>query len=147
MTPEPVVARPLPDETPLTAPFWAAARERRLVVQRCRGCERYRWPPEVACYYCGALGHDWAPVSGRAILYSWTIAHPPLLPYFQQRSPWPVAVVELEEGPRLVTNLVGLDSIDYRIGMALTADFEEIAGGVMLVVFKPASGATIDLPA
>ena len=92
--------RPLPEETAITAPFWQAARERRLVIQRCGKCGRFRWPPEIACYECGSLEYEWAPVSGRATLYTWTVAHPPLLTYFQQRSPWPVAVVE--QSPVLV---------------------------------------------
>jgi uncharacterized OB-fold protein len=58
-----------------------------------------------------------------------------LLPYFQQRSPWPVAVVELEEGPRLVTNLAGVEPEDYVIGMPLVAAFEDIGEGVTLVIF------------
>ncbi len=131
-------ARPLPEETPLTAAFWQAARERRLVIQRCTACNRFRWPPEVACYECGSLEHEWAAVSGRATLYTWTVAHPPLLPYFQRRAPWPVAVVQLEEGPRLVTNLVDVESEDYAIGMALDAAFQDIGDGVTLVVFRPA---------
>jgi uncharacterized OB-fold protein len=76
-------------------------------------------------------------MSGRARLYTWTVAHPPLLPYFQQRSPWPIAVVQLEEGPRLVTNLTGIDPEDYEIGMPLVADFEDAGEGVVLIVFRP----------
>jgi uncharacterized OB-fold protein len=138
MTQDMMAARPLPEETPLTAPFWEAARRHELVVQRCSNCKRFRWPPEIACYGCGSLEHEWAPVSGRATLYTWTIAHPPLLPYFHQLTPWPIAVVQLEEGPRLVTNLAGIEADAYEIGMALTADFEDIDDGVTLVVFRPA---------
>ena len=130
-------SRPLPEETGLTAPFWQVARERRLVIQRCSGCSRYRWPPEVACYYCGSFDYEWARASGRAKLYTWTVAHPPLLPYFHQRAPWPIAVAELEEGPRMITNLVGVTPDEYEIGMPLRVDFEDIGEGVTLVVFRP----------
>ena len=99
-------ARPLPEITPLTQPFWSAARDRRLVVQRCDDCEALRFPPEPGCYQCGSLRSSWVPMSGRATLWSWTVCHPPLLPYFAERNPWPVAVVQLEEGPRMVTNVV-----------------------------------------
>jgi uncharacterized OB-fold protein len=121
----------------MTAPFWQAAREQRLVIQRCSDCERYRWPPEVACYDCGSRSYEWVQMSGRATLYTWTIAHPPLLPYFQQRSPWPVAVVELEEGPRLVTNLTGIEADQYQVGISLEATYEDIGENVTLVVFGP----------
>ena len=150
MTQEMAGAPPLPEETPLTSPFWQAARERRLVIQRCAACGRLRWPPELACYECGSLEHEWAQMSGRATLYTWTVAHPPLLPYFLQRTPWPIAVVQLEEGPRLVTNLVGIEPDAYKVGMALEADFEDIGEGVTLVVFKPigdtSAGARRDAP-
>ena len=136
-------ARPLPQETPLTAPFWEAARVRRLVIQRCGGCSRYRWPPEVACYECGSFEYEWAAVSGRARLYTWTVAHPPLLPYFHGRGPWPIAVVELEEGLRIVTNIAGIEPDAYEIGMRLQADFEDIGDGVTLVVFRPSGEATV----
>lgn len=137
MTEDLNAARPLPEETPLTEPFWQAARERRLVVQRCIACGRLRWPPEVACYECGSLDHEWAEMSGRATLYTWTVAHPPLLPYFQQRAPWPIAVVQLDEGPRLVTNITGLAPDQYEIGMPLGATFESISNDVTLIVFRP----------
>ena len=130
--------RPLPEITPLTEPFWTAAKSRRLVVQRCRECGAYRFPPEVACFPCGSSQVDWAPVSGRATLYSWTVAHPPLLPYFQERSPWPVAAVRLEEGPRMVTNLVGVPVGEYRVGMPLQVDFEDVNDEITLVVFRRA---------
>jgi hypothetical protein len=139
MTQETFDHRPLPEESPLTAPFWQAAREHRLVVQRCSACGRLRWPPEAACYDCGSFEHVWAQMSGRATLYTWTVAHPPLLPYFQQRAPWPIAVVQLEEGPRLVTNIAGLDPDQYQIGMPLEATYEDVGDNVTLIPFRPLS--------
>jgi uncharacterized OB-fold protein len=132
--------RPLPEVTPLTEPFWAAARERRLVIQRCAECEAFQFPPEVACTRCGSPAVDWRTVSGRATLYSWTVAHPPMLPYFAERAPWPVAAVQLEEGPRLITNLVDVAVEDYEVGMPLRVDFEEVAEDVTLVVFRRTEG-------
>ena len=130
--------RPLPEITPLTEPFWAAARERRLVMQRCAECNVFQFPPEVACTHCGSPAIEWTPVSGRATLYSWTVAHPPLLPYFAERAPWPVVAVELEEGPRLITNLVDVPAEGYEIGMPLQVDFEDAGEDVTLVVFRRA---------
>jgi uncharacterized OB-fold protein len=128
--------RPLPEVTPLTEPFWAAAREGRLVVQRCEACHAHQFPPEVACTHCGAPNLAWTPVSGRATLYSWTVAHPPLLPYFAERAPWPVVAVQLEEGPRLVTNLLDVPVEEYEFGMPLVAEFEPVSDDVTLVVFR-----------
>ena len=132
--------RPLPEQSGFSGAYWAAARERRLVIQRCPDCQTYRFPPEIACFRCGSMEYEWAPVSGRATLYTWTVAHPPLLPFFRERAPWPIAVVELEEGPRLVSNIVALSVHEYEIGMPLQADFEDVEGDVTLVVFRRAGG-------
>jgi uncharacterized OB-fold protein len=131
-----IAARPLPEITELTQPFWSAAKERRLVVQRCEECGTLRFPPEPGCYRCGSLRATWTPLSGRATLWSWTVAYPPLLPYFAERAPWPVAVVQLDEGPRMVTNLIDVPVADYQIGMPLVADFEDGDGEVTVVVFR-----------
>ncbi len=131
-------ARPLPEITPLTAPFWAAAKRRELVIQRCNACGRLRFPPEIGCFGCGSREATWAPMSGRATLYSWTVVHPPLLPYFAERAPWPVAAVQLEERPRLISYLADVPVEDYAIDMTLRADFEDVDDDVTLVVFRRA---------
>jgi uncharacterized protein len=133
-----VQERPLPLITGVTAPFWSAARERRLVVQRCDDCGQLRFPPDPGCFACGSARSTWAPVSGRATLYSWTVCHPPLLPFFQQHAPWPVVVVQLEEGPRMVATLAGIPPEDYAVGMPLQAGFEDIDDDVTLIVFQAA---------
>jgi uncharacterized OB-fold protein len=138
MTNEMIAERPLPEITPLTEPFWRGAQERRLMVQRCNDCSDYRFPPEIYCLACGSENGEWVQASGRATLYSWTVGHPPMLPYFMERAPWPVAVVQLEEGPRMVTNIVDAPPDDYEIGMALTVDFEDVDDDVTLPVFRRA---------
>ena len=130
--------RPLPLVSGVTAPFWEAARDRRLVVQRCDDCQAYRFPPDPGCPACGSPRATWTPVSGRAVLYSWTVGHPPMLPFFQARSPWPVAVVQLEEGPRLATNLLDVAVEEYAVGMPLRVDFEDVDGAVTLPAFRKA---------
>ncbi len=130
--------RPLPDMTPLTAPYWAAAKRRELVIQRCNACGKLRFPPEVGCFGCGSREATWAAMSGRATLYSWTVVHPPLLPYFAERAPWPVAAVQLDEGPRLISYLVGVAIEEYVMGMPLRAGFEDLDDEVTLVVFRRA---------
>ncbi|MEX1255888.1 MAG: OB-fold domain-containing protein [Dehalococcoidia bacterium] len=136
MTQDMISQRPLPATTELTEPFWSAAKERRLVLQRCDDCAAYRFPPEVACGGCGSRRTAWTQVSGRATLYSWTVAHPPLLPFFAERAPWPVVAVQLEEGPRMVTNVVDVPVEDYAAGLPVQVDFEEVDDEVTLVVFR-----------
>ncbi|HXG41910.1 MAG TPA: OB-fold domain-containing protein [Dehalococcoidia bacterium] len=132
--------RPLPEVSPLTEPFWAGARDRVLLLQRCSRCHRFRFPPEHGCGYCGSPEFTWERASGRATLYSWTVAHAPHLPFFMERLPWPVAVVQLEEGPRMVTNLVGVPVERYQFGMPLQVDFLEVDAEITLPVFRPAEG-------
>jgi hypothetical protein len=135
----PTPSRPLPAVDSATAPFWEAAREHRLVIQRCNACRAYRFPPELGCPECGSDDSTWTEVSGKAKLYSWTVVHPPVLPYFQSKVPWPVAAVELAEGPRMVTNVLDLPIEDYCFDLPLQVAFEDIPGeDVTLVVFRPA---------
>jgi uncharacterized protein len=133
-----VQERPLPLITATTAPFWTAAKERRLVVQRCDGCGVYRFPPDGGCPHCGSTQMTWTQVSGRAVLYSWTVCYPPLLPFFAAHAPWPVAVVQLEEGPRMTATIDGIGPESYTIGMPLMVGFEDIDDEVTLVRFAPA---------
>ena len=138
MTNEMIAQRPLPEITPLTEPFWSALRERKLLVQRCDACQTLRFPPELGCFECGSTASSWVQMSGRATLWSWTVGYPPLLPFFAERAPWPVVVVQLEEGPRMVTNVVDVPVEQYEFGMPLAADYEDVADDVTLVVFKRA---------
>jgi uncharacterized OB-fold protein len=130
--------RPLPDVGGDGAPFWEAARDHRLVVQRCLDCGRLLFPPEVGCFGCGSPESEWVQMSGRGRLYSWTIAHPPVLPYFAQFAPVPIVVVELDEGPRIVSVLVGVSPADYRVDLPVIVDFEDAGENATLVVFRPA---------
>jgi uncharacterized OB-fold protein len=138
MTNEMIAQRPLPEITPLTEPFWSALRERKLKVQRCDACQALRFPPEAGCFECGSLESTWVELSGRATLWTWTVGHPPLLPFFAERTPWPVVVVQLEEGPRLVTNIVDVPVEEYTFGLPLVAVYEDVADDVTLVVFRRA---------
>ena len=136
MSSEMIAERPLPEITELTAPFWTAAKARRLEVQRCDDCGEYRFPPEYGCAACSSTSYTWTELSGRAELYTWTAAYPPLLPYFAERAPWPLVVVQLEEGQSLTTNLTGVHLDGYKIGMALQADYEDLTDEITLVVFR-----------
>ena len=131
--------RPLPAIEPHTAPYWAAARAGRLILQQCKSCRSIQFPPEMSCTHCGAAESAWIEASGRARLYSWTICHPPLLPYFAERAPWAVAAVELEEGVRMATQITGTAPEDYILDMPLVAEFEPIDDERAFVLFRPAA--------
>ena len=99
----------LPDlDDPDSAPFWQGSARGELLVQTCAECGRARIPPRPMCFACRSLQHRWVPLSGRGTIWSFVIAHPPLLPAYQAVAPYNVITVALEEDPalRLVGNLV-----------------------------------------
>ena len=124
---------PFPDDD--SAPFWEAASRHLLVVQRCASCGAFRHPPRPMCPACNSFSHEWVPVSGRGRVWSWVIAHPPVLPAFADRVPYNVVVVELDEGVRMVGNL--LDEGDIVEGMPVEVTFTDIEEGVTLPQWKP----------
>ncbi|MCX8073585.1 MAG: OB-fold domain-containing protein [Candidatus Binatia bacterium] len=129
----------LPDvEDPDSAPFWQAAARGELVVQSCAACGKRRMPPRPMCHYCRSLDHRWEPLSGRGTIWSFVIAHPPLLPAYEAVAPYNVIVVATAEDPsiRFVGNLVeSPDGAFYRtkpellrIGAPVRVVFQEVAG-------------------
>ena len=130
--------RPGPPTSELTQPYWDAARRGQLALQRCEPCGHRPFPPRATCPSCGSSSLPWSPVSGRATVYSYTIAYRPPHPAFAAQLPLVVAIVELEEGPRMFTNIVGCDPADVEIGMAVVATSEPIDGtDMVLPVFTP----------
>ena len=134
------VAKPLPEITPAMAPFWDAARRHELVVQRCRGCGAHRFPARDICSRCLGREADWVPVSGRGSVFSFAIMHQVYHPGFADAVPYAVVVVELEEGARLISNVVGCPVGEVAIGLPVEVVFEDVTGEVTLPVFRPRPG-------
>lgn len=121
-----------------TRPWWDAAREGRLLVKRCAACSRAHFYPRLFCPYCWSTDVDWEQASGRATLYTWSVVHSNDLPPFPERLPYVAAVVDLDEGPRMMTNLVDGEPGDLRAGMPLEVAFREVSETVTLPMFRPA---------
>ncbi|GAA1164863.1 OB-fold domain-containing protein [Ornithinimicrobium humiphilum] len=132
-------SRPLPEPTVVTRPFWEAAAQRRLLAPRCRACGRWFFPPHLVCPHCREADWEWAQSSGRGELYSFTVVHRAPQPGFDP--PYVLAVVDLEEGFELMTNIVGADPAGLRIGQRVRVTWQE-AGDMVLPVFTPADGGT-----
>ena len=128
--------RPAPVVTDDSAVFWDAAAERRLVAQRCTGCGTLRHPPRPMCPHCGSLAIEAAQLSGRGTLYSYAVLHHPQHPDFGY--PVLAALVDLDEGIRLVSNLTGVEPVGVEIGMRLEVAFAPTAGDRSVPVFRPA---------
>jgi hypothetical protein len=114
--------------------FWDAIAEGRLVFQRCAACGALRHPPAPMCGECHSVEWDTQESSGRGSVYSWIVSHHPTKPDAEPRV---VVLVELDDGPRFVTNLLGVDPVDVRNGMPVALSIEEV-DGVVLPQFRPA---------
>jgi uncharacterized protein len=130
-------AKPLPQVTPEMKPFWDAARRHELVVQRCTGCGTHRFPARDICSRCLSRDAAWTPVSGRGSVFSWAIMHQVYHPGFAAEVPYAVVVIELDEGARLVSNLVDCPPADIRAGMPVEVVFDDVAPDVSLPKLRP----------
>lgn len=131
----PPAPRPRPAVNRDNAFWFEAAKEHRLVIQRCTGCGRLRHPPGPCCPRCGSYEWDAAEASGRGRVYSYVVSHHPRHPAFDP--PYLVALVELEEGTRLVANLVGVTPEEVRIDMPVTLEWLDPDPDLSLPVFRP----------
>lgn len=129
------MTRPKPAMSADTSFFWEGARNGELLVQQCSSCKVLRHPPGPGCPSCGSL--EWAPLtaSGRGTVYSYAVHHYPEVPGFEY--PNVVGLIELEEGTRLISNLVGIAPADVEIGMPVEVFFDEVDDGLTLPLFRP----------
>ena len=119
-------------------PFWDAAKEGRFLVARCGSCGRAHHYPRPFCPFCWSDQVTWEQASGRATLYTHSTVHMNDLPPFRDRLPYVAALVELEEGPRIMTNVVDCAPEDLQIGMPLQVAFRELDDDITAPVFRPA---------
>jgi uncharacterized OB-fold protein len=126
--------RLLGPETEDAAPFLEGLRARRLVLQRCRACRRWRWPLAPVCPYCRSPELDWEELSGRGAVHSWVRYGRSYLPEFEPLMPYVVLSVALAEGPRMFGRLRARDLEPY-IGMPVRAIVERFAGGGRMPAF------------
>ncbi len=136
MTREPS-PKPVPAVTPALAPFFAAAREGRLVVQRCAACGALRFPAREICSACLATEVTWQAVSGRGTIFSYNVMHQIYHPGFAAAVPYAVVIVKLEEGPKITSNLVDCAPDAITIGMPVEVVFEQLSPEVTLPKFRP----------
>ena len=131
-------ARPLPDPTGATRPFWDAARQHRLVIQRSKRTGRYVFYPRNVSPFGADDELEWVEVSGKGTVYSYTVARRPTAPQWADEGPYVIAIVELAEGPHLTANVVDCPPDDVKIGMAVVATYQDVTPEVTLVQFRPA---------
>ena len=130
---------PTPDND--TQAFWDAARDERFLIKRCADCAKAHFYPRPFCPHCWSTNVEWEQASGRAELYTYSIVYRNDLPPFNERVPYVAAVVDLEEGPRAMTNVVDCEFGDLAVGMPLEVTFRPISDDVTIPVFRPAGAA------
>jgi uncharacterized OB-fold protein len=128
-------AIPLPRPTALSRPHWDGCKAGELRVQRCRDCGHFVFIPQPLCTRCQADALEWVASSGRGTVYSYTVVHRAPRPAFAV--PYVVAIVELEEGWHMLTNLVDVAPADVRVGMPVEVTFLQMSEAITLPYFRP----------
>jgi hypothetical protein len=128
---------PVPEPSAETVPFWTAAKENRLVIPRCRTCDNTWFPPTHVCPSCGADNYAWVEASGRGKVFSFVVIHRIYHPGFADKVPYVVAVIELDEGPRLISNVVGVAPDLVRCDMPVRVVFDERRRDMTIPQFTP----------
>lgn len=133
---------PTPDSE--TEAFWDGANEHRLVIKHCNACGEHHFYPRPFCPHCWSDDVEWFEASGRASLYTWSVVHVNDLPPFHDRVPYVAALVDLEEGPRMMTNVVECEFEALAAGMALEVVYESVSDDppVTLPRFRPTRGVS-----
>ena len=129
---------PVPDE--ISARFFDGARDGRLMLQHCTGCDGWSFPVRERCPHCFAGRLQWRTASGRGTLYTFAIMHQVMNPGFTGSVPYNVCQIDLHEGVRMISNVVGVANNALQIGMKLEAFFDDIGEGIRVPKFRPAAG-------
>ena len=136
---ESVAQRPRPPRTADSLAYWEAAHEGRLIIQRCDDCGTPRFYPRVPCSRCWSDRVSWIDASGRGTIYSFTIVHRPPSAGFADAAPYAVALVELEEGVRMMANVLAEDPSTVSVGDLVEVVFERLDDTVTLPQFRLAA--------
>jgi uncharacterized OB-fold protein len=128
----------IPTPDPETQPYWDAARDGKLLIRRCNACKRAYFYPRDFCPHCWSEDVSWEEASGRATLYTWSVVRRNDLPPWPERVPYVAAIVDLEEGPRMMTNVEDCDIDTLAIGMPLVVDFRQDTEEITAPIFRPA---------
>ena len=129
--------KPIPVPSDESKPYWEGLREHRLMMPKCSACEGYWFPPTQYCTHCRSGDWAWTQVSGKGKVFSFVVYHRVYHPGFAEETPYAVAVIELAEGPRMLSNVVGVPPEAIICDMPVEIVFDDVAEGVTLPKFKP----------
>lgn len=128
--------KPLPQPNADTKPFWDGCKQHQLRFQKCRDCQHIRWPPSIICPLCYSHDTEWIVASGRGKIYTFAVYHQAFHKAFENDLPYVTAVVELEEGPHLLTNIVGCNPEEIECDMPVEVIWEDINSEFTIPKFK-----------
>ena len=134
--PDPSHPKPLPVITEENRPFWEGCQQEKLLLQYCERCQRYQFYPRLYCMQCGADRLSWVEASGRGVIYSYTIIHQNKSPEFVHDTPYNVAIIQLEEGPRLMSNIVDVAPGDLRVDLPVMVVFDSVSDSISVLRFR-----------
>ena len=129
--------KPTPPINPWTAPFWKAAREHRLLIQHCHKCGRNVFYPRLYCPFCLSDDLGWVESSGRGKVYTFSVVLNNAPTAFLTDMPFVIAIVKLEEGVQMMTNIVGCSPVDVHCEMPVAVAFEELNAEITVPKFTP----------
>ena len=127
---------PIPAVNADSQPYWDAARARRLILKSCPACKQPHFPPRHLCPRCWTPATDWIESKGEGSVYSFTVMRRAPLPEFAARVPYVVALIDLDEGPRMLANIVSEGALDVRVGERVRVNFEECRDGIVVPQFE-----------
>lgn len=133
--------KPMPDITDQTRPFWTAAKEGRLELQKCQRCATYNFHPKPWCIECGCRDLEWTPVKGTGTVYSYTVSRSVAMNFrgWEPELPVLMCLIDLDEGARMYGQVTDCAPDAIRIGMRVTAHFEPISADAGIPKFRPAA--------
>jgi uncharacterized OB-fold protein len=131
--------KPLPQPNPDTKPFWDACRQHELRFQKCPGCAHVRWPASIICPSCYSRETEWIKASGKGTVYTYIVYHQAFHPAFEEELPYVTAIIELDEGPHFLSNIVDCDPESVYCDMPVELVWEDVDQGFSLPKFKPVS--------
>lgn len=127
----------IPTPTVETRKYWDACQQEKIIIQQCKECEHVQFYPRLMCTKCSSREVGWIESSGLARVITYTIVHRPILPAYQQEAPYILAVVQLEEGPTMMTNIVNCIHDSIKCGLEVKVIFQNWANGFLVPVFEP----------
>lgn len=131
--------KPLPSPTPDTQPFWDYCKKHELRMQKCVQCGHIRYPPGIVCPKCHSMEAEWVKLSGKGKVFSFVVFHYVYNKAFSDDVPYVAASIELEEGPRMMSNITGCKPDEVKVNMPVELYFEDISDDFALPKFKPGS--------